>query len=170
MLQATVDIQEPISDEFVKLFEYLDEDSKAKLIASAQEVLVNYWDLRLGQFFDVQKERLDCIGVEGLNVQTVAQFIWVQGFPQFVDTLCNTLKRLEVKQSVEERKASASLMKMSFEEAALIFLQRYFGLPSFLAAREITLGEYVMAKKAEYNRGTFERAMAEIQRKKIKKK
>ena len=48
-------------------------------------------------------------------------------------------------------------MPMTFSESLLIFAQNFFGLKSFKEAEKITLGEIIIAKKADYNKSVFQR-------------
>lgn len=47
---------------------------------------------------------------------------------------------------------------MTMAEGLLVFARRYFGCRSFSEAERLTLGEWLMAKKDDYNRIAAEQA------------
>ena len=62
------------------------------------------------------------------------------------------------------------MLKISWDEAILVFVRDYFGLHSFKDAERITMGEILIAKRATYNREKFQRKLAKIQTAKLHKK
>ena len=149
---------------------YIPDDEQAKLVEAAQKVLGSYWELKVGQFFECLNGNFECIGIKNDECEMMAQLMWVRGFKGFVETMMKVLQRYEVKQTADEKLASASCEKMSFEESTLVFLQRYFGLHSFEEAEELPLSNFVISKKAAYNKATFERKAGEIQKKRLNEK
>lgn len=168
MSRLKIDI-ECSAAEGVQVWEYLKDEDKSKLIEAAQRVFGSYWSMSLSDFLECQKGDFSCIGIGKRGECTVfAQYVWATGFAPFVESFVKTMKSLEVKQSGDEKRASASCLPLSFEEASIVFLQSYFGLHSFDEALRISLADYIIAKKSAYNKAIFERRMAEIQRQRLK--
>jgi hypothetical protein len=61
-------------------------------------------------------------------------------------------------------------LPVEWQEGMLVFVRAYFGLKSFGEAENVTIGDYLLAKKDEYNSTIFQRNMAKIQTQKIHKK
>ena len=88
----------------------------------------------------------------------------------FVDEFAKAMKRLQIKQTTDEIKASEGLIEVSWGEAILDFLQSKFNLHSYREAEKITIGELLIAKRAAYNAETYRRKLSQIQTAKFRKK
>ena len=101
---------------------------------------------------------------------TVLQVYWVKRFKDFVEEFTKALKNLTLQPTADERKASDGLLEVTWGEGVLVFLQQWFGLKSYKEAEKITVGELLIAKRAQYNQDLFRRRLANIQTAKIRKK
>lgn len=101
---------------------------------------------------------------------TVLQVYWCKRFEEFVREFVEALSKLNIQQTPDEKKAAAGLLTMDWAEGMLIFVRNYFGLPSFKAAEQITMGEILIAKRAQYNSDLFQRNMSNMQMQKYNKK
>ena len=101
---------------------------------------------------------------------TVLQVYWVKRFKDFVEEFTKALKNLTLQPTADERKASDGLLEVTWGEGVLVFLQQWFGLKSYKEAEKITVGELLIAKRAQYNQDLFRRKLANIQTAKLRKK
>ena len=101
---------------------------------------------------------------------TVLQVYWKRRFEDFVNEFAEALKKLTIPQSPEEAQAAQGLIKVGWDESILVFAQQWFGLHSYKEAEQLTIGEILIAKRAQYNREKFQRQMSQIQMSKFKKK
>lgn len=101
---------------------------------------------------------------------TVLQVYWSRRFVEFVEEFAKQLKKLTLKQTADELQASQGLLKVSWDEGLLVFIQSYFGTRSFKEAEQITIGEIIIAKRAIYNQELFKRKISAIQMAKLRKK
>lgn len=141
------------------------EDSRAELIAQAQGLFGEYWQTTIGNFFAMGKGDFESVGINVTMPQymTVLQYYYIEGFKDFCETFSTTMDNLKVKQSPEESRAAAACLPMSMEEGMLTFVRAYFGLPSFKAAEQVPLCDFLIAKKDKYNEQVFERTLQKIQ-------
>lgn len=144
-------------------------DSQKKAITNAAESLYGcMYDLEFSEFWNVANGDLSRLG--NLENPTVFQRYWLKRFEEFTKEFAETLNKLSVKQTSEEKRAADGCLKISWGESVLVFLQKFFGLKSFKEAEKITLGEILIAKRAQYNDDLFARRMSQIQMQKIKPK
>ena len=101
---------------------------------------------------------------------TVLQVYWVKRFKDFVEEFTKALKNLTLQPTADERKASDGLLDVTWGEGVLVFLQQWFWLKSYKEAEKITVGELLIAKRAQYNQDLFRRKLANIQTAKLRKK
>ena len=101
---------------------------------------------------------------------TVLQVYWVKRFNKFVEEITQALKGLTLNPTADESKAGQGLLQVTWGEGILVFLQQWFGLKSYKEAEKITMGELLIAKRAQYNQDLFRRRLAQIQTAKFKKK
>lgn len=101
---------------------------------------------------------------------TVLQVYWAKRFAEFVEEFAKQLKKMTITQTADETKASQGMLKTNWDEGMLVFLQSFFGLRSFKEAEQITIGEIIIARRAQYNQELFRRNMSAIQTAKLKRK
>ena len=126
------------------------------------------YDLPFATFWACQNGDFDHLG--DLTNPTVLQIYWCKRFAEFQEDFAKQLQACTLPPSADETAANNGLLPVNFAEAMLVFMQSFFGLHSFKEAEQITLGELLIAKRAQYNRDKFQRNLAAIQRKKFGKK
>lgn len=155
--------------EFAPHEKYVTEKTVAEIKKAAEVEFGAMYDLTFEAFHACANGEFS--GALGdLSDPTVLQVYWMKRFAEFVEEFTKTLNGLTLPQKPDEAKAAQGLLKVSWDEGLLIFLQSFFGLRSFKEAEQITIGEIVIAKRAQYNRDKFARNMADIQTAKFKKK
>ena len=148
---------------------YLTDKGKKAITDAAEARYGAMYDLTFAQFYAVASgDYKEVIGEA--NNPTVLQVYWLNRFEEFVTEFANELKRYTPPQTAAEAKASNGLLKTDFGENMLVFLQSYFGLKSFKEAEQITTGEILIAKRAEYNRVIFQRNLQKAQMESFKSK
>lgn len=96
--------------------------------------------------------------------------LYLEKIGDFTKDFCEKYEALTHKPTAEEKKAGEACLETSFRENIIVFTRSYFGLPSFVKAYEITLGEILIAKKDKYNEVAFRQAYNRIELEKIKSK
>lgn len=147
---------------------YITEKSADALKKAAEDEFGSMYDLTFGQFWACSNGDFSILG--DLAIPTVLQVYWKKRFEDFVNEFADALKKLTLPQKPDEARASQGLVKISWDEGILVFVQQWFGLKSYKEAEQITMGEILIAKRAQYNRDKFQRQMSEIQMSKIRKK
>lgn len=126
------------------------------------------YDLPFGTFWQAQNGDFSHLG--DLSNPTVLQIYWCKRFADFATDYAKQLQACTLPPTADETAANNGLLPVNFAEAMLVFMQSFFGLRSFKEAEQITTGELLIAKRAQYNRDKFQRNLAAIQRKKFSKK
>ena len=139
------------------------------LKASAEKVCGNMYDLSFATFWACQNGDFSHLNMDVSN-PTALQVYWIKRFGEFAVDFAKQLQAYTLQPTADEQAANNGLLRVDFAEAMLVFLQSWFGLKSYKEAEKITLGELLIAKRAQYNRDKFQRNFAAIQRKKIKTK
>ena len=154
--------------EFEPIEKYVPDSQKKAITNAAENLYGCMYDLEFGEFWNVANGDLSRLG--SLDDPTVFQTYWLKRFEDFTKEFAETLNKLSVKQTTEEKRAAEGCLKVSWGESVLVFLQKFFGLKSFKEAEKITLGEILIAKRAQYNDDLFARRISQIQMQKIKPK
>lgn len=151
---------------------YISDKEKSGLYERAQDALhLHYGELRIGDFFDCIRCDFSVIGVcSTWNNATQAQYIWAMGFADYMENFSKMLERMTLRGTAEQQQAQMVCLRVGFEESVLVFLQDFFGLHSFKEAEDITVNEYLIAKKSAYNKAAFERKLNDIYKLKQKTK
>lgn len=151
---------------------YISDKEKSGLYERAQDALhLHYGELRIGDFFDCIRCDFSVIGVcSTWNNVTQAQYIWAMGFADYMENFSKMLERMTLRGTAEQQQAQMVCLRVGFEESVLVFLQDFFGLHSFKEAEDITVNEYLIAKKSAYNKAAFERKLNDIYKLKQKTK
>lgn len=154
---------------FERYEKYLTPESVEALKAEAEKRIAKMYDLTFAQFYDCANG--DFSGVLGnVSDPTVLQVYWCKKFADFVQEFTEALKKLTIQPTGDEIKAGQGLLQVTWGEGILVFLQQWFGLKSYKEAEKITMGELLIAKRAQYNQDLFRRRLAQIQTAKFKKK
>lgn len=152
----------------------LPEAQLEELKNTAVKYFIGYrpYEMPLRIFLDIlednfKNEKLvkDC--ADGL---TLFAKLYLDKIGDFVKEFCEKYEALTNKLTAEERKAGEACIETSFRENIIVFTRSYFGLPSFVKAYEITLGEILIAKKDKYNEVAFRQAYNKIELEKLKSK
>ena len=163
----TIDLHAPYS-EYAGSLPYLTELSQRVLNEFADKEVLNKWSMTLGQLFRFCAADFSEV-IPDMQHLTVAQWLWLQSFPEWLGSFCKACENLSVPQTPDMQTAAGRCLKVDWQEGLLIFARRYFGLKSFTEAEGVLVGDFLMARKDEYNNAMFERAMGDIQRKRLKR-
>ena len=155
--------------EFEPVEKYVTKKMVRGLFESAEEKFGKMYDLEFGTFWQCSNDNFEEV-LGNMSEPTVLQVYWKKRFEKFVEEFAATLKAMTLTQTAEEIQAAEGLLKISWDEAILVFVRDYFGLHSFKDAERITMGEILIAKRATYNREKFQRKLAKIQTAKLHKK
>lgn len=153
---------------FIKIEPYLSAQSIEDLKKASEKACGNMYDLTFGQFYNCVNG--DFSHVLNEKEPTVFQIYWVKRFADFAPEFAKKLQALTLPPTEDEKRASSNLLKVDWSEAVLVFLRGFFGLSSFREAEQITIGELLIAKRAQYNQDKYTRELSKIQRQKIGKK
>lgn len=155
--------------EFEPVEKYVKPKAVQRIFESAEEKFGKMYDLEFGTFWQCSNGSFaEALG--DMSEPTVLQVYWKKRFEKFVEEFAGALKAMTLTQTAEEIQAAEGLLKISWDEAILVFVRDYFGLHSFKDAERITMGEILIAKRAVYNREKFQRKLAKIQTAKLHKK
>lgn len=154
---------------FAPVEKYLTANGVEELKQAAERQFGAMYDLTFAQFHACANGDFNDVLGE-MKDPTVLQVYWMKRFSDFIGEFANGLKRLTIKQTEDEKKASSGMLKVAWDEGLLVFIQSFFGLKSFKEAEQITVGEILIAKRASYNQDIFMRNMNKIQMNKIGKK
>ena len=164
--------------EFAPFEQFVTQESLQEIKQAAEQKFCNCYQLTIDQFWGIANGDLSIIGIEPQKVKegkfdwnkiTVLQVYWRKRFDDFVQEISNACKRMSIKPTPEQEQAANGCVKIEPMEQMLIFVRAYFGLPSFTAAGKRTMGEYITARKDDYNQKRMQRNWEEIQRRKLKK-
>lgn len=147
--------------------DYVSDDTLRALQDASEKEYGGMYDLQFAEFFECVNGDFSSV-LGNVSNPTVLQVYWVKRFEKFADEFARVLKGLQIRQSADEVRASANLLKVDWSEGLLVFMQQWFGLHSYKEAEKITVGELLIAKRAAYNHDTYQRALADIQMKKYR--
>ena len=114
-----------------------------------------FYGLTLGGLLDGMRgdfdALMDCGGDTVFDRYRIAAFCeWLKEFVAVVDSLT-------LKPTPKQRMQANGCKTLTFEESVYYFVRSYFGLHSFDAVRDLTVGDYIMAKKDDYNKAVVDR-------------
>ena len=151
-------------------------DSVQKLQQLARQQLQDYYELTINDIDTlitknyIQKKRHFRLP----DRISLLQHFWYTGFIDFLQNeLATTLANLKTPASLiksYEKQAQKHLLKTTFIENLLIFTRNYFALPSFTQASQTPLAEVILALKDKTNTDIFQRLVADLQIKQMKRK
>lgn len=147
---------------------YLQDSMTSELMRAAEAKFGAMYDLEFATFWACAGGDFSNLG--DMRNPTVLQVYWVKRFNKFVEEFTKALKGLTLSPTADESKAGQGLLQVTWGEGILVFLQQWFGLKSYKEAEKITIGELLIAKRAQYNQDLFRRRLAQIQTAKFKKK
>lgn len=155
--------------EIAGIEQYFTPKTVAAIKEKAEQRFGAMYDLTFAQFYACSNDDFaDMLG--DAKEPTVLQVYWRKRFDEFVKEFTETLKKFTVPHTPEEEQAAAAMIKTDWAEGMLVFIRNYFGLQSFRAAEQITMGEILIAKKAAYNEAIFRKRLMKIQTAKFNRK
>ena len=158
--------------EFAPFEQFATQESLQELKRAAEQLYGNCYGLTVDEFWGIVNGDFSYIGITPETREsepTVYQVYWIKRFNDFTQEIANACKRMTIKATPEQEQAANGCVKIEPMEQMLIFVRSYFGLPSFKAAGLITMGEYITARKDDYNQKRTQRNWEDIQRRKLKR-
>lgn len=153
--------------DFAAIEPYITQETADAIRAAACQQYKPYAALTIDEFWGLLSGDFSLLG--DMQDRSVLQEYWVRGFADFVEQLTGTLKRMQLPEDPNKTQAlQKGCVDMTPQEGMLVFVRNYFGLPSFLAAGRRTLGEFVTAKKDDYNKGMQRHNFEAMQAAKLK--
>lgn len=156
------------NEEFQLYEQFLTQESIQQLKQAAEQQFTNCYNLTIDEFWGVVNGNYELLG--NLEKPTVYQTYWLKRFADFVDELSNACERLSLRPTPEMEQCQNGVVKIQPMEAMLVFTRSYFGLPSFADAGKRTIGEYLTARKDDYNTKRVQRNFEELQKRKLRSK
>lgn len=154
--------------DFVGIEPYIAQSAVVELKKAAERVYGGMYDLPFAIFYNCANGDFSNLG--DLSNPTVLQVYWCKRFADFSEDFAKSLKKYTLPQTNDEMLASNNLIEVNWAEGILVFLQKYFNLKSFKEAEQITIGEVLIAKRAQYNQDKFRRNLSNIQSRRLKSK
>ena len=159
---------------FAPFIDIIEKESESNLKAQATEYYLpnGFWLITLGDFLNASKGDFEPFFGKKFRIDklTVFQYYYILSFKDFVDEFVNILNNLSIKPSIDEAQAATNLTKIEFEEGFLVYAMKTFGYKSSSEAGGCILIDFIMRKKDDFNSQLFQRNMATIQERKIKRK
>lgn len=159
--------EETLYTDFVPYEDFISQDDKLHIAKAAVDLYGDYNSLTIEKFAELTQLTPERAMAE---YNTVFKVYWLIGFKEWVEQFTKTLSNFSLKPTPMEASASTVCYQQSMLESMLVFSRDYFGLKSFQDAAQTTLGDYLIARKADYNNRAFERRFSELQMQKVKQK
>lgn len=153
--------------EFAPYEAYVSKEDMAKIDKAALDMYGNFTDMTIEKFAELTQLTPEKAMKE---YDTVFKVRWLLQFKDFVEQFSKTVSNFSLKPTPMEASASSVCFEVTMLESMLVFSRDYFGLKSFSEAAKTTLGDYLIARKADYNSKAFERRFSELQMQKVKQK
>lgn len=153
--------------EFAPYEAYVSKEDMAKIDKAALDMYGNFTDMTIEKFAELTQLTPEKAMKE---YDTVFKVRWLIQFKDFVEQFSKTISNFSLKPTPMEASASSVCFEVTMLESMLVFSRDYFGLKSFSEAAKTTLGDYLIARKADYNNKAFERRFSELQMQKVKQK
>ena len=159
--------QDTLYTEFAPYEGYVSKEDMAKIDKAALDMYGNFTDMTIEKFAELTQLTPEKAMKE---YDTVFKVRWLLQFKDFVEQFSKTISNFSLKPTPMEASASSVCFEVTMLESMLVFSRDYFGLKSFSEAAKTTLGDYLIARKADYNSKAFERRFSELQMQKVKQK
>lgn len=114
-----------------------------------------FYGLTLGELLDGMRGDFDALMDCGGD--TVFDHYRVTAFCEWLKEFVAVVNGLTLKPTAKQIAQSSGCKSLTFEESVYYFVRSYFGLPNFDAVRELTVGDYIMAKKDDFNKAVIDR-------------
>lgn len=167
-----IDLSAKLTEKVSQYIEVITADSKKALFSASAKLYGEWWGITLQTFFECSIGDFSSVfgNITYKEQPTCGEYVWMLGFQSFLEEFKTTMEGLSLQQTPQEKEAEQALLPMTLEESMRVFCQRYFNLPSFKATDTLTMEEYLIARKADYNHAAFERKLGEIERREMKRK
>ena len=117
-----------------------------------------FYDMTLGGLLDAMKDDFDAL--YECHGETVFDVYRVAAFRQWLNEFIAAVEALTLRPTAKQMAQSSGCKPLTFEESVYFFTRSYFGLKDFDSVRELTVADYIMAKKDDYNHNIVERNIA----------
>lgn len=117
-----------------------------------------FYDMTIGGLLDAMKDDFDAL--QECNGETVFDVYRVAAFRQWLNEFIAVVDALTLKPTAKQMAQSSGCKPLTFEESVYFFVRSYFGLKDFDSVRDLTVADYIMAKKDDYNHNVVERNIA----------
>ena len=114
-----------------------------------------FYGLTLGGLLDGMRGDFDALTDCGGD--TVFDRYRIAAFCEWLKEFVAVVNGLTLKPTAKQIAQSSGCKSLTFEESVYYFVRSYFGLPNFDAVRELTVGDYIMAKKDDFNKAVVDR-------------
>ena len=138
--------------EFAEIEQYVnDAQSKAIKDAAVSSLFgeIGFYGMKIGAMLDAMHGNYE--GIRQDDGNTVFDIMRIKAFKEWLDEFLSVAEKLTPKPTATQVKNAAGTIRLSFDESVYIFCRAYFGLPNFDAVNELTVGDYLLAKKDDYN-------------------
>lgn len=143
------------------------EEGKADLMRAAEDFFKPCYMLTLDEFWGLMQKDFHLLG--DMTEPSVLQVYWLKRFQQFCEEFTKTCEKLSTKEPNEEA-LQVGCVKLQPQESMLVFVRSYFGLQSFEEAGRCTIGEYVLARKDQFNQWRLKKNYEAKQIQELKKR
>ena len=114
-----------------------------------------FYGMTLGVLLDAMRGDFD--GLTQCNGETVFDRFRMNAFSEWIKEFVAVVNGLTLKPTPQQQRQASGCKSVTFEESVYFFVRSYFGLPSFNAVRGLTVGDYIMAKKDDFNKAVIDR-------------
>lgn len=154
-------------EDFMQYEAVLTAEQLQQIKQAAEEQYKSCYMLTIDEFFGILAGDYSLLG--DMSKPSVLQVYWLKRFADFCDEFSKACERMTLKDPTKPSLTNGCV-KVEPQEGMLIFLREYFDLPSFFAAGERTIGEYLTARKDRYNDAVMRKNYEAEQRRKMKVK
>lgn len=114
-----------------------------------------FYDLTLGGLLDGMNG--DFSALQDCGGETVFDRYRAAAFGEWMKEFVAVVDNLTLKPTPQQRMQANGCKPLTFEESVYYFVRSYFNLQNFNAVRDLTVGDYIMAKKDDYNKAVIDR-------------
>jgi len=171
-MKLKIDLNAKLADiqHYFRIYPEIIEQSRNHIKENLDSSIFSFYGMTISEFLQLQENKMPK-KIEALLANkntTLKTYIKILNtFESGAKSFEAIIERTSIEQSIEERIASTNLLSMTAEETMLSFVKEYFNLNNFEQAQNITIYEYIIAKKIHYNNVMFQKNMTEQQKNKI---
>lgn len=172
-MKIIFDSQTPLRKMQPKLLVFPEIISKAKkkITDVIRHEIFDYFGMTVAEFLRLQENILPEKVDKFLKRRKTTFFDYIRvlnAFEKGAKAFEQLMKDTTLQYDPDEEMARVGLLDLTTEEAMLTFLKDYFGLQSLEKAQELTIYEYITARKIAFNKAKFQKNSLKIQKTKIK--